>query len=298
VEPAPAPAPAPVAAPAAGPTGRAPAAPATSSRLATTASAIIGLWGLGTLGLEGVEQAAAGAALLMALATLRRVRLAEDLRLFAYLTVALAAYQALSPLLALALGTSPELPRSGRWTQALETLAPLSLAVVSTFGVPWRLLFWGLGVGWMAELAVGVFQRLVAWPWESWGPYKFPLHRLHQNYAPESVGVRRPALGLFFHKLKFAHEALAFLAPRWRSRCARALAPPRLAGGFSALLLVCTYSPTPGRRWRRRCSSPSRAGGAAAGQGPPRRAAHRGAGGGDVTLSPVWKVRPTTPSSR
>ncbi|HEY3445921.1 MAG TPA: O-antigen ligase family protein [Myxococcales bacterium] len=236
--------PAPAAAPAPDPVATAVAEPAPlkHSRWATAAAAIVGVWAVGSLGLEGVEQAAAGAALVMALATFRRVRLAEDLRLFALLTVGLAAYQALSPFLALALGTSPELPRSGRWTQALDALAPLSLAIISTFGVPWRLLFWGLGVGWLLETAVGLFQVLVKWPWESWGPLKFPLHRLHQNYAPEEVGVRRPGLGLFFHKLKFAHEALAFLG----TSLAFALRPgPRrrraIAAGLSVALLGCTY---------------------------------------------------------
>lgn len=231
----PAPAPGPALAPA-------PVAEPKASRLATTASAVIGLWALGTLGLEGVEQAAAAAALVMVLVTWKRLRLADDLRLFASLTVALAAFQAVSPLLALALGSSSELPRSGRWTQSLETLAPLTLALVSTFGVPWRLLFWGLGIGWAVELAVGLFQALVKWPWESWGPLKFPLHRLHQNYAPEGMAERRPGLGLFFHKLKVAHEALAFLGVS----LAFALRPGpsrqrALAAGLSVVLLVCAY---------------------------------------------------------
>ncbi|MGC4113634.1 MAG: O-antigen ligase family protein [Myxococcales bacterium] len=253
----------------------------------------MGFWALGTLGMEGVEQAAAAGALLMALATFRRAKLAEDLRLFALLTVALAAYQALSPLLALALGSSPELPRSGRWTQALDTLAPLSLAVIATFGVPWRLLFWGLGIGWLVETAVGLFQVLVKWPWESWGPIKFPLHRLHQNYAPEEVGVRRPGLGLFFHKLKYAHEALAFLGTSvsfalrpgpWRSRA--------LAAGLSVALLGCAYM-SYARAALAAALLIAFLGLAALLPGKARLAglAIVALGVGTVTLSPTWKVR-------
>lgn len=176
------------------------------------ATASILVWALGTLGAEGVAQAGAVAVLVFALVVRRRIQLASDLRPFMALTLALACWQAFSPLIALAAGTAAHLPRAARWTQVLDTVAPASLAAVSTFGVPWVGLVWILGVGWAFETAMGVYQHLVRWPLDRLGPFKFPLNRLHQTFnvgGPE----RHPALGFFFHRLRFAHGAVALLGP-------------------------------------------------------------------------------------
>lgn len=192
------------------------AAPPHASRslaLGRASAAVALVWAAGTLGQEGVSQAGAAAALLLVLATWRRIRLAADLRPFAALTLACAGWQALSPLIALALGAAAHLPRASRWTQALDTLAPLTLAAVATFGVPWRGLTWLLGVGWLVEAGVGLYQALVPWPWASWGRLKFPLSRLHENFGAEGGPVRRAGLGFFFHRLRYANGAVAMLGP-------------------------------------------------------------------------------------
>lgn len=213
------------------------------SRLTRTAAAIMLVWALGTLGLEGVEQAGAGAAILMAAATWRRARIAEDLRLFAWLTLGLAAWQLVSPLVALVAGASGgALPRASRWTQGLDTLAPLALVVVSAYGVPWRLLAIVLGVGWGLEAAVGLFQAFVQWPWERLGPFKFPVNRLHQNFGAEGGPIRRAGLGLFFHRLRFAHGAVAMLGMALAVALGRGPGRRRLLAGAAAIaLLGCAY---------------------------------------------------------
>ncbi|MBI5543758.1 MAG: O-antigen ligase family protein [Deltaproteobacteria bacterium] len=182
--------------------------------LAAVASLSMIVWVLGTLLGEGLAQAGAGLALLLGLVAWKQLRIPKDLRAFAALTLALVAYQALSPFLALAIGNASELPRSGRWTQALDTLAPLSLAAISTFGVPWAALAWTLGIGWLAEAAVASFQIAVPWPWASLGPFKFPMDRLHEDFARDFGGpVKRAGIGLFFHRLRFAHGAAAMAGP-------------------------------------------------------------------------------------
>ncbi len=204
------------------------------------ASAAIALvWAAGTLGQEGLSQAAAVAALVLTLATWRRDRLADDLRPLALLSLAYAGWQAVSPFVALGLGSAAHLPRAARWTQALDTVAPLTLAAVATFGVPWRALAWMLGLGWLFEAALGLFQALVPWPWAAWGRFKFPLSRLHENFGAHGGPVRRAGLGLFFHRLRYANGAVAMLGPAaallamshaWRRRVAGVVLTAALLG--------------------------------------------------------------------
>jgi O-antigen ligase len=207
--------------------------------LGRASAALILLWAVGTLGLEGVAQAGAALALILAVAARRRIRIAADLRPFALLTLAYAGWQAISPLLALGLGMVPHLPRAARWTQALNTLAPLVLAAVATFGVPWRALAWLLGLGWLFQTGLGLFQALVPWPWASWGRFKFPLSRLHENFGADGGPVRRAGLGLYFHRLKYANAAVAMLGPAtaflamgatWRRRALGLLSTAALLG--------------------------------------------------------------------
>lgn len=172
-------------------------------------------WGVGTLFSEGLQQAALGVALLVALALLgrRRVALAPEVRAVAVAGALLFAWQALSPLAARATGAAAGWPRFSRYGQAPEALAVGAVAVIAALGVPWRALQWILGLGWAAHGAVALFQFLVPWPFGSMGALRLPLARLQEDFGPEGGPVRHAGLGLFFHRLRLAHGAVAMLGP-------------------------------------------------------------------------------------
>jgi O-antigen ligase len=202
------------------------------------------LWALGTLRSEGLQQAALYAILLIALGLLaqRRLALPAEVKAVALAGALLFAWQALSPLVARATGASPGWPRFSRYGQAPEALAVGAVAAVAALGVPWRALQWILGAGWAAHGAAALFQFLVPWPFGAMGPLHLPLARLQENFGPEGGPVRHAGLGLFFHRLRLAHGAVAVLGP---ALSAVSGAAPRGQRGrwllFAAVLLGCVY---------------------------------------------------------
>lgn len=204
---------------------------------------VVLLWAAGTLVGEGVAQAGAGAAILLALVAWKHWQLPADLRRWAAASLALSAWQAVSPLLAVALGTSAQLPRASRWFQSLDTSAALALACVVCLGaVPWKALGWTLSVGWFLHAAMGLFQFLVRWPFGSMGPLHLPLYRLHDNFGSPGGPERYAGMGFFFHRLRFAHGAVAVLGP---ALAAAAWAPARrvkvVAAALAIALVACSY---------------------------------------------------------
>jgi len=207
------------------------------------ATVVVMLWALGTLVGEGVAQAGAGAAILLALVAWRRWRLAPDLRRWAAASLALTAWQALSPLLSVALGTAAQLPRASRWSQSLDTSAALALACVVALGaVPWRALGWTLCVGWLLQAAMGLFQFLVRWPFGSLGPLHLPLYRLHDNFGSPGGPERYAGMGFFFHRLRYAHGAVAVLGPAVAVAAWATVRRVRVAAVVLVVALIgCTY---------------------------------------------------------
>lgn len=216
----------------------------TADPAAALAKATLLAWGLGTLCSEGLQQASLGAALLLGawLAARKRLFLVPQARSVAWVGVALCAWQLLSPLVALASGAAAHWPRWSRYGQAPEALAVGAVAAVAALGVPWRALGWLLGAGWLAQGATALFQYWVPWPFGSLGPLKLPLARLQENFGPEEGPIRHAGLGLFFHRLRLAHGAVAMLGPALACASDVESRARRAAGLFVALtLLVCTY---------------------------------------------------------
>lgn len=170
------------------------------------------LWCLGMLASEGVSQGAAALALLVLLLRWKRQRPPEHLRPIFKAALMLALWQGVSPLIARFSGVAAGWPRSGRWTQALDTLAPFTWAGLVSIGLFWWLIGLVLLVGWLLSAGVGVYQHRFYWkhglfPWS-----KTPGWRLHQNFGtPEAR--RYAATGFLFHRLRFAHAAVAMLGP-------------------------------------------------------------------------------------
>ncbi|HWE26023.1 MAG TPA: hypothetical protein VG496_18955, partial [Myxococcales bacterium] len=95
-----------------------------AARLADrVAPAALVVWAAGTVLAEAIAQAGAYALLVVGLLRLRTATIPKDVRRFAAIAVALAAWQALSPAVALWLASAPGWPRSGRYGQFFDTVA-------------------------------------------------------------------------------------------------------------------------------------------------------------------------------
>ncbi len=201
------------------------------------------LWGVGLVLAEVVQQVAAGAAVLLALvlAFRRQARLAPDVRAYVGASVALVAWQLVSPAVALATGVAQRWPRGARYGQVLDSASGAAVAVLGTVGVPWLVLGGVVAGGWLVAAALGVFQHLVRWPWEPPGFFKLNLARLHENFGTEEA-PRYAAGGFYFHRLRFSHGAIATLGPALAVLAGSAVARRRvLAGAVVLALLVAPY---------------------------------------------------------
>jgi O-antigen ligase len=205
---------------------------------------VLAVWALGTVFAEGIQQAAAGAAVLLALVLFFRksLGLEPDVRAYVRATAALAAWQLLSPALALMTGAADRWPRSARYGQALDTVAGAAVASIGTVGVPWALLGGLVAGGWLLASAVGLFQHFVLWNWEAPAFLKLNLSRVHENFGTEQE-PRYAAGGFLFHRLRFSHGAIAILGPAL-AVLARGRVPWHrvLAGAVVGSLLIIPYA--------------------------------------------------------
>ena len=209
------------------------------ARLRTAICAAIVLWAAGVALAEPIAQAGAFACL--ALALLSRERLPRDLRRFVAAALALAAWQAASPAMVRLAGSTMPWPKSGRYGQFADTLAPASLAVVSQLAVPWAALACVTAGGWALSCALGLYQHFVRWPFAQWRFMKTPVSRVQEVFSV-SGPPRYGAGGFLFHRLRFAHGALALLGPALavaRSACRRTQVAAAL--GLALLLFVSMY---------------------------------------------------------
>jgi hypothetical protein len=205
---------------------------------------VLAVWVLGTVFAEGLQQAAAGAAVLLALVLFFRksLSLEPDVRAYVRATLALAAWQLLSPALALLMGAAERWPRGARYGQVLDTVAGAAVASIGTVGVPWALLGGLMAGGWLLASAVGLFQHFVLWSWEPPAFLKLNLSRLQENFGTEEE-PRYAAGGFLFHRLRFSHGAIATLGPALAVLARGRVAWPRvLAGAVVGALLIIPYA--------------------------------------------------------
>ncbi len=175
---------------------------------------VFAVWAVGVVLAEGVQQLAAGAAVFLALvlAFRKELRLEPDVRAYVRATMALAAWQLLSPALALLTGAAERWPRGARYGQVLDTVAGAALASIGTVGVPWMVVAALVAGGWLAASALGLFQHFVLWTWEPPALLKLNLSRLQENFGTEEQ-PRYAGGGFLFHRLRFSHGAIAILGP-------------------------------------------------------------------------------------
>lgn len=201
--------------------------------------AVFILWAAGLVLAEALQQVAAGAAVLLALVMAARggLRLASDVRAYVLASVALVAWQLVSPAVALLTGVAQRWPRGSRFGQVLDTAAGAAVACLGSVGVPWLLLGGLIAGGWLLAAGLGVFQHLVRWPWAPPSMLKLSLARLHENFGTEA-SPRYSAGGFFFHRLRYAHGAIAVLGPALAVLGGSRVVWRRVLAGVVALALV------------------------------------------------------------
>ncbi|MCY1076899.1 O-antigen ligase family protein [Archangium lansingense] len=205
---------------------------------------VLAVWAVGIVLAEVVQQVAVAVAVLLSLvlAFRKELRLEPDVRAYVRATLALAAWQLVSPLLALATGAAERWPRSSRYGQVLDTVAGAAVASIGTVGVPWLLLGGLMAGGWLLVSALGLSQHFILWTWEPPALLKLNLSRLHENFGtPEKP--RYAAGGLLFHRLRFSHSAIASLGPALSVLARRGITWRRaLAGAMVCALLLAPFT--------------------------------------------------------
>lgn len=178
------------------------------------AQGIVLVWALGVVLREPLQQAACVAAILFAayLVARHRISVPPSWRPFLFSAVGLCAWQALSPAVALLTGASATWPPGARYGQAFEPLGTAAVATVALLGVPWRALAWTLGAGWLMSTAIATYQHLFGWPFEFPRWMKINTERVREDFAGDGA-ARYGAGGFHFHRLRFAHAAIALLGP-------------------------------------------------------------------------------------
>jgi O-antigen ligase len=204
--------------------------------LAKLLTALLILWGLGTAASEGLMQVAADATILFALClwVSGRGALSRGLRPPVVAGVVLASYQALSPVLARLAG-APGWPPLGRWLQCLDTAAAPALAVGAVVGVWWVAVEVAVVAGWTGSVAVGLVQHLFRWEAPLPTLLRLPVGRVHEVFNSEGP-PRFAAGGFFFHRLRFAHGAVALLGPALSASLRAASVSRRWWAAFLSLL--------------------------------------------------------------
>jgi O-antigen ligase len=214
----------------------APESPTPSRGPALLVTGLLVAWAFGTAASEGLMQVAADAIILCALVLLvrGRARVATDLRAPLLAGGLLAAYQALSPLL-VHLNGSTDWPSAGRWLQCLDTAAAPALVVAAVVGVRWSAVEVAAVAGWTGSVALGLVQHFFRWDTPLPTLFRLPVGRVQEVFAPEGR-PRFAAGGFFFHRLRFAHGAVALLGPALAASLRAASMRRRWLGAWLALL--------------------------------------------------------------
>jgi O-antigen ligase len=202
-----------------------------AARLATV---LVAAWAAAFWLAEGLLQAVADLSLLAsAVLLLRGAALPAEARLPARAAVALAGWQALSPLVARTLG-APGLPPAALWLHCLDTAALFAAALLGAQVVRWT---WPAALflaGGLLSLGLSAVQHLVRWSIPVPRVLRVPVDRVHETFGGED---RYAAGGFFFHRLRLAHASVAALGPA----VATAVRPvgARVRGPAAVLALSC-----------------------------------------------------------
>jgi O-antigen ligase len=145
----------------------------------------------------------------------------------------LAAWQAVSPLLARALW-APGLPPAALWLHCLDTAALTAAALLGAQVVRWTWPAVLLVAGGLLSLALSAVQHLVRWSIPIPRVLRLPVARVHETFGGEDLYA---AGGFFFHRLRLAHASVAALGPA----VATALRPAatRIRALGAALAVAC-----------------------------------------------------------
>lgn len=203
----------------------------TAARVATV---LVAAWAAAFWLAEGLLQAVADVSLVAsAVLVLRGASLPSEARLPARAALALAGWQAVSPLLARALG-APGLPPVALWLHCLDTAALAAAALLGAQVLRWT---WPAALffaGGLLSFALSAVQHLVRWSIPVPRVLRLPVDRVHETFGGED---RYAAGGFFFHRLRLAHASVAALGPA----VATALrpAPARIRALAAALAVAC-----------------------------------------------------------
>lgn len=201
---------------------------------ARVATVLVAAWAAAFWLAEGLLQAVADLSLVAsAVLVLRGASLPSEARLPARAALALAGWQAVSPLVARALG-APGLPPAALWLHCLDTAALAAAAALGAQVVRWTWPGALFLAGGLLSLALSVMQNRVAWSIPVPRVIRLPVDRVHETFGGED---RYAAGGFFFHRLRLAHASVAALGPA----VATALrpAPARIRALAAALVVAC-----------------------------------------------------------
>ena len=179
----------------------------TPGRVATV---LVAAWAAAFWLSEGLLQAVADLSLVAsAVLVFRRAALPPESRLPARAALALGGWQALSPLVARALG-APTLPPAALWLHCLDTAALAAAALLGAQVVRWT---WPAALfvaGGLLSFLLSALQHLVRWSIPVPRFLRVPVDRVHETFGGED---RYAAGGFFFHRLRLAHASVAALGP-------------------------------------------------------------------------------------
>lgn len=203
----------------------------TGARVATV---LLAAWAAAFWLSEGALQAIADLSLVAAaVLALRGATLPREARTPAVAALALAAWQAASPLVSRALGASG-FPPAALWLHALDTAALAAAALLGAQVVRWAWPEALFVAGGLLSLGLSMVQHLVRWSLPIPAVLRVPVERVHETFGGEE---RYAAGGFFFHRLRLAHASIAALGPA----LATALRPVsmRRRGLAAALAVAC-----------------------------------------------------------
>jgi len=199
------------------------------------ATALVAAWAAAFWLAEGLLQAVADLSLLVSgVLVLRGAALPSEVRLPARAALALAGWQAVSPLIAWALG-APGLPPVSLWLHCLDTAALAAAALLGAQVLRWTwpaALFFAGGV---LSFALSAVQHLVRWSVPVPRFLRVPVDRVHESFGGED---RYAAGGFFFHRLRLAHASVAALGPAVATALRPATSKVRVLGTLLALASI------------------------------------------------------------
>lgn len=195
------------------------------------ATALLAAWAAAFWLSEGLLQGVADLSLLVSAAwALRGAALPPWARVPVRAALALAGWQAVSPLVARALG-APGLPSLALWLHCLDTAAVAAATLLGAQAVQWAWPEAVLAGGALLSLGLSAVQHLVRWSLPVPAVLRVPVDRVHETFGGED---RYAAGGFFFHRLRLAHASVAALGPG----LAVALRPGRRCRRVAAVALA------------------------------------------------------------